>query len=88
MNRIVSACLACSIVLAGLISGAAMVRRQVQSQSPPTAAVRSDDIRPDLFQDIVSAHEDDREVHDFLVAPPELIQRSLQQQRVLIYGQN
>lgn len=60
--------------------------RQAVREKP--SAIPTDQIPPEMFQNVVSMYEEQRESLDFLMAVPELIQRSLQKRKVLIYDQN
>ena len=75
-------------MVATLLATAKVVGRQIRSSDPPPTAVPAHDISPELYHDTVSMYEDSREAHDFIIAVPEIIQRSLQEEKVLIYGQN
>ena len=82
---IIVAGLVMMIFMAGVMLLFAQERRELTPSGP---AVNTSDIPPDTFQEAVSIHEERREVTDFLVAPPELIQQSLNGKKVLTYDQN
>ena len=70
------------------VAAVVFAARQQYETATREGAVMTSDIPPDTFQEAVSIHEERREVIDFLVAPPELIQQSLNGKKVLIYDQN
>lgn len=74
-----------------LIFAAGMVLAFIQERretAPTGPAINTSDIPPDMYQRAVSIHEERREMIDFFVAPPELIQQSLNGKKVLTYDQN
>ncbi len=73
------------IFMAGVMLLFAEERRELAPSGP---AVNTSDSPPDTFQEAVSIHEERREVTDFLVAPPELIQQILNGKKILTYDQN
>jgi hypothetical protein len=76
------------VVLILAVTVVVLAARPRRETAASQAAVMTSDIPPDTFQEAVSMHEERREVIDFLVAPPELIQQSLKGRKVLIYDQN
>ena len=85
LTLIVVSAFGIALFLAGCLYVSAQSRRETV---PTTPAIDTSDVSPELYQELLSYEEERREVTDFLVAPAELIQQSLNGKEVLCYDQN